>query len=244
MNIYHRTELGKLYKNDTIEVMKTLPDNSVDIIITDPPYGVIGTSDGYNQEWDTFESESHFWEFTTEWLNQCYRIMKDGAPMYIFFAQKRMFDLKNVLDKCNFTFKRMLIWHHPNLARPTRNMYIWTYDPIFYVIKGKKPNYFDASFTQKENVDVFRYAKPQNWRNGKKRLHPCEKPLELIKILITNSSQMGDMVVDPFGGSGTTAIASEELGRRWITMELDEEYCETIKTRFSSKHPQMRLDEC
>jgi DNA modification methylase len=211
--------------------------------VTNPPYGVIGTNDGYNQKWDTFESESHFWDFTREWMNQCYRVMKDGAQIYIFFAQKRMFEFKNVLDECNFNFKRVLIWHHPNLSKPTRKMYIWTYDPIFYAVKGKKVNHFDAAFTKKHNVDVFKFAKPQNWKNGKKRLHPCEKPLELTKILINNSSQPGDLVMDPFGGSGTTAVASEELGRKWISIELSNEYCELIKSRLSSVVPQSTLFE-
>jgi site-specific DNA-methyltransferase (adenine-specific) len=235
---YFKTEKGILYCEDALEKLKELEDESVDLLLTDPPYGVIGINEGYSQEWDTFSSEEEFWDFTKKWLKLAIDKMKYGASAYVFWSQKRMFDFYNLLKEFKqITFKRMLIWHHPNLAKPTRKMYLWTYDPIFFFVKGKKERYFDSNFTQGENTDVFKFMKPQNNYKNEKRLHPAQKPLDLIKILIKNSTKEGWMVLDPFLGSGTTAVASEQLNRRWIGIEKEKRYCEIIKERLRNiKH--------
>ena len=227
---FFRTDRGALFLGDALELLKEIDSKSIDLVITDPPYGVIGIQDGYKIEWDSFRSDSEFYDFTLKWLNQIYRVLKVGGQAYIFWSQKRMFRFRELVDNTKFRFKRMLIWYHSNLAKPTRKMYLWTYDPIFYLIKGDKPKYFDADFVSRHNVDVFIIPKPQNWKN-KIRYHPCEKPIELIKILIMNSSKPGDTVLDCFAGSGTTLVASEELGRRWIGIEINKEYCEIAKHR-------------
>jgi len=231
---YFKTNLGELYCADAIDVLKQLSDESIDLIVTDPPYGVVGKDKGYKQEWDTFGSEEDFWRFTEKWLSECYRVLREGGQLYVFFSQKRMFEFKRVLDEVGFNFKRMLIWHHPNLAKPTRKMYLWTYDPIFYCVRGEKAKYFDASFTSGYNVDVFCFPKPQNWGSITKRLHPAQKPIELTKILIQNSAKRGDILLDPFAGSGTTLLAAESLGIQWIGVELNEEYCKIIVERLKN----------
>ena len=230
MEPYFETALGKLYCGDALEVMEEIPPESVDLVVTDPPYGVT------EMQWDTFR-ENEYWEFTRRWLTLVYRLLKDGGQLYVFFAQKRMFEFKQVLIGAGFNFKRMLIWHHPNMVRKfTKKSYVWTYDPVFYAIKGERPKVFHSSFVNKYNVDVFTFALPQsNFTGHKKRVHPTQKPLDLVKIFIYNSSDEGDLVLDPFAGSGTTLLASEMMYRRWIGIEINPEYCDIIKKRFDDE---------
>jgi len=211
---------------DALDILKKLPDNSIDTIVTDPPYGVLGKT----QKWDKFDSNSAFADFTQKWMELCYDKAKPDASLYTFYGQKFMKEMFNMQTR--WQLKRMLIWWHPNLAKPTRKMYLWTYDPIFYFVKGKP--HFDANFSSSENVDVFRIPKPQsNWKNNF-RFHPASKPVELVKKLIKVSTKEGDTVLDPFMGGGTTGMACKLLNRNFIGIEIMPEYFKIAKNRIKN----------
>ena len=166
----------KLINGDCIEEMKKLPDGSIDAVITDPPYNVLGKT----QKWDDREYAT-FLTWTRDWMELAYDKCKPDACLLTFWGQKFMKEMFNLQTR--WQCKRMLIWHHPNLCKPTRKMYLWSYDPIFYFVKGKP--HFDGSFVGSENVDVFRIAKPQsNWKGEKFRYHPASKPVELMEKLV------------------------------------------------------------
>jgi len=213
-NRFLETNYGILYCGDCNDILPHMPGKSSDLIITDPPYGVLDI------EWDKVS----LIPFTKRWWYNLQRIKKENSSFYIFWSQKY---LKEGLEI--FNPDRVLIWHHPNLAIPTNKMFLWTYDPVFYITYGKPV--FNAVFTNGENTDVLRFAKPQSNYKGDKRLHPTQKPLELIKLFIKLSSNEDSIIIDPFAGSGTTLVVSELLKRRWIGMEINEEYCEIIKRR-------------
>jgi len=103
---------------DALNILKKLPDNSIDVIVTDPPYGVLGKT----QKWDKFESNSDFTDFTQKWMELCYDKAKPDASLYTFYGQKFMKEMFNMQTR--WQLKRMLIWWHPNLAKPTRKMYL------------------------------------------------------------------------------------------------------------------------
>jgi len=214
-----------LIQGDCLKVMRKIPDNSIDLVLTDPPYNVIGKT----QKWDDKGQVDKFMCFTKDWLNECYRILKENTACYVFFGQKYIKEFYKL--KTKFDIKRMLIWHHPNLAKPTRSVYLWTYDPIFYLVKGTPK--FDANFSQQENVDVFRYPKPQSNFNKERRYHPTSKPLNLIKKLISPTTNEKDMVLDPFLGSGTTMKACLELNRNCIGVEIEPKYIQIAKKRLN-----------
>ncbi len=112
-------------------------------------------------------------------------------------------------------------------------MFLWTYDPIFYIKFGKPT--FQSSFVGSENVDVFRYSKPQsNWPSNM-RWHPTSKPVPLIENFVKISSNENDIVLDPFLGSGTTAIAAQNMGRRFIGIEKELKYYKISKQRLKQK---------
>jgi len=208
--------VNKIICADCLEFMKDIPDKSVDLVITDPPYGVLEY-----QDWDKIELKS----FTKCWWSEIKRIVKKDSSIYIFWSQK-FISLGFRIFKPN----RMLIWHHPNLAKPTKKMFLWTYDPIFYIKQGKPV--FQPSFAGSENVDVFKFPKPQNnWIGDNAKYHPTSKPVNLIKNFIKISSNPNDIILDPFLGSGTTAVAAKQLGRNFIGIEISPKYCEIARER-------------
>ena len=215
-----------MVQGDCLKYLPKIPDENIDLIVTDPPYNVLGKT----QEWDDKGDIKEYMNWTILWLRQCYRVLKQNTACYVFWSQKYIKEFLN-LD-INFRIERMLVWHHSNLAKPTNKMYLWTYDPIFYLTKGK-PN-FKASFSEKENVDVFQYPKPQsNWKGELFRFHPTSKPVELIKKLIKPTTQEGSVVLDPFLGSGTTMLACLETNRNCIGIEIEPKYVEICKKRLN-----------
>ncbi len=222
----------KIYNGDTLEILPKL-EIKVNTIVTDPPYYVLHKT----QEWDNFRNLEEFIKFTKNWMELVYDVANDNASLYVFWSQKYMKEMFNI--DTQWEFKRMLIWHHPNLAKPTRKMYLWTYDPIFYFVKGKP--HFDANFSSRENVDVFEYSKPQsNWSRNK-RYHPASKPVELIEKLIKVSTIEGDIVLDPFMGAGSTAIACININRNFVGIEKNEKYFNVAKELIENHEKQSKI---
>jgi DNA modification methylase len=224
----------RLYLGDALKILPTI-EAKVDAIVTDPPYFVLHKT----QEWDNFNSLQEFVDFTRNWMEMVYDVAEENASLYVFWSQKYMKEMFNI--ETRWELKRMLIWHHPNLAKPTRKMYLWTYDPIFYFVKGKP--HFDANFSSQENVDVLDYSKPQSNWDKNKRYHPASKPVKLLEKLIRVSTVKGDTVLDPFMGAGSTAIACINLGRNFIGIEKDKRYFNVARQLINKYRTQGKLWE-
>jgi site-specific DNA-methyltransferase (adenine-specific) len=183
--------------------------------------------------WDKIENLK---EFTNKWFTEIKRIIKNNTSIYIFWSQKYI-----PLAYEIFNPNRMLIWWHPNLAKPTTKMFLWTYDPIFYIKFGKP--IFKASFVGSENVDVIKENKPQsNWFGENKRYHPTSKSPKLLKRFVRISSNQSDTILDPFMGSGTTGVACKELNRNFIGIEIEPKYYEIAKKRIENTETNMFVD--
>jgi len=224
---YFRSELGVLYKGDAIEVLRSLPDGSVDLVIADPPYNS-------NIEWDRKDDE---WQF--QWLEEVKRVMKEGASLYVFFAPLNMYGVEGWI-RSNLTLKNVMVWFHPNLysAGLSYGSDRWksTWDVVFYAVKGARAKHGKkvAEEGYKLNprgggFDVLVYPQPRPL------LHKAQKSLELVVKLVYCSSNEGDVVLDPFMGSGTTAVACERLRRRWIGIEIEEEFCKIARKRIEGE---------
>ena len=224
---YFETKLGVLYLGDALEVLRSLPSGSVDLVIADPPYNS-------KLEWDKKNDE---WQFL--WLEEVKRVMKEGASLYIFFAPLNMYGVEGWIRK-NLTLKNVMVWFHPNLygAGLSYGEDRWknSWDVIFYAVKGEKAKHGKkvAEEGYKLNskgggFDVMVYPQPRPL------LHKAQKPLELVMKLVHCSSNERDVVLDPFLGSGTTAVACEKLRRRWIGIEIEKEFCEVAKKRLEDE---------
>ncbi|MHA1506350.1 MAG: DNA-methyltransferase [Candidatus Asgardarchaeia archaeon] len=228
----------EIIQGDCLKLLPKIESNKIDLIVTDPPYFVLKY-----QEWDKFRSIEDYLDFTEKWMKECERVLKGGGSMYIFWSQMWIKEFYLLLDSFSkLQIKRMLIWHHPNLAKTTNRMYLWTYDPVFFIVKGDKPKKFHAKFAKKTNVDVFNIPKPQRWK-GKERYHPTEKPIKLVKIFVENSSDPGDWVLDPFLGSGTTAVVCKMLNRNFIGFEVNPDYIRIAEERINELLKQSTLEK-
>jgi len=206
---------------DCLEVLPSLEDETVDLIVTDPPYCS-------QIEWDKKDIS-----FQLEWLAEAKRILKDGGSIYVFFAPLNMLPVLDWFSR-NFTLKNIACWHHPNLygagMRYGKDRWKSTWDAILYGTKGPKAKHginvaSEAYKRYGRGFDVFIIPDPRP------KLHKAQKPLELIERLIGVSSLKGDLVLDPFLGSGTTMLACVKLARSCIGIEIDPRFAEIARKR-------------
>jgi len=217
-------ELNTIYNEDCIEGMKNIESNSIDLIVTDPPYLV---------KYKTGRRKDKSHKFTKEILNddneqllkdyiaECYRIMKDDTAMYMFCSSNKVDFFKQELEQY-FTIKNMIIWVKNNhTAGDLQSAFGRKYEIIFLVNKGR------SKFNGTRLTDVWEFKRVA----GKGQLHQNQKPIEMIEQCIEKHSNENDVVFDGFMGSGTTAVASVNKNRRYLGFELDKEYYDIASNR-------------
>ena len=215
-------ELNKIYNEDCIEGMKKIPDGSIDLICTDPPYCVGATSTGVKGTFtDLILIQPFFKELFDEWQ----RILKDGGHLYICTDWRTYPLLYSIMQKY-FQVRNLIVWDYGWIK--AGNFYRFTHEFIMFATKGKSKRQFEGN---KENSDIWR-IKTINYTSTNK-LHPSEKPVELFEKMIVNSSNEGDVILDGFIGSGTTAVAAINTGRNFIGFELDENYFDVANERIA-----------
>jgi len=205
-------ELNKIYQGDCLEIMKDIPDKSVDLVLTDPPYGIAYQKKGKPVMIGDYGNVLGLV------LPELHRILKDNGAIYIFTSFKMLGDW---LYKFQMFFKmnNLIIWDkRKNSGLQMGQNYGFSYEMIFYGSKGlhKLNGYCD---------DVLYFERKRF------KQHPTRKPKELVKKFIEMSSNENDLVLDPFLGSGTTAEACEDLNRNYIGIELNPDYVKIARQR-------------
>lgn len=216
--------MGKIINGDAIEFMKTLEDESVDLIVTDPPYkvtsrGNAGSSGGMMQTKLSMQGKifKHNDIKPIEYIPEFYRLLKNGSHCYIMTNHINLQEMLNTATECGFHFIKSLIWNKGNKIMGQFYMSQFEYILFFRKGKGKKINKCGTA-------DILNVPNKKTKGEDGKNIHDTEKPVELMKILIENSSQEGELVLDPFIGVGAVGIACKELNRDYIGIELDENY--------------------
>ena len=210
-------ELNKIIQGNCLEVMKTIPDNSIDLIVTDPPYGVSYKKSGeIYMVGDTINLVPYI-------LPEFYRLLKDDGAIYMFSSTTKLVDTLPIFN-IYFKLHSIIIWDK-RIGQIPRQLshYKLRYEPILYGSKGlhRLNSYKDDIF----QCDIVR---------GKKRIHPTQKPIEIVKYIIENSTNDKSIIFDPFIGSGTTAVACKSLGRKYIGIEINPEYCKIARNRIKA----------
>jgi len=226
---YFHTKNGILLCGDCLEVMKLIPENSIDLILTDPPYGV------NSNEMNGIDYKDRFYN-VEDISKKLFKVLKDNSRAFIFTAQKTFMEVIRGFGNSGFRLHQTLIWFRPNLAGGTKKkIYDFTsvYEQILNFHKGKPSKI--KRMEEFNNFDVLKYAQPQSNFKKDKRYHIHQKPLKLIKHLLLASSNKNDIVLDCFLGSGTTSVICERLNRKWIGIEINPEYCEIAKKRILEK---------
>lgn len=243
------------------DISKLMDGNVADIMVTDPPYNVDygGTISGNNRNIANDNlADDEFRAFLLAFYKQAYAVLKKGAPAYIFHSTKETVNFTQAMTEAGFKVAQTLVWlkNHFTLGRQD---YQWIHEPILYGWKEGVGHYFIDDRTlstvvesQAENLrkmnkadlvelvekildlptTVIKDNKPS--RSGD---HPTMKPITLCAKLMYNSSHEGDTVYEPFGGSGSTLIASEQLNRKCYAIELEPKYCDVIVRRYKELCP-------
>ena len=218
----------KLYCDDCLNIMKQIENESIDLIVTDPPYLIkYKTNRRKNKDHD-FCSEilnDDNEQLIIDYIRECYRILKNNTAMYMFCNCDKVDFFKQELENAGFKIKNMIIWVKNNwTAGDLKAQFGKQYEIIFLVNKGRK--YFNG----KRITDVWMFDKI----SGKKQLHQNQKPVDLLKQCILKHSDENDIIFDGFMGSGSTGVACIETGRKFIGVELDKKYFEIAKERIEN----------
>lgn len=222
---------------DCLELLKDIPDKSIDLVVTDCPYHIVSGGctniprkdepSGIFNRRNTFTQanaksgklfDNNDIEFE-DWLPELFRILKQDTHCYIMINARNLKQLQLEAEKAGFKFQNILVWKKNN-ATPNR-YYLNNCEFILMLRKGKAKNI--------NNMGTKNVLEIPNIIGNKK--HPTEKPVELMKILVENSSNEGDVVIDPFMGVGATGVACKNLNRNFIGIEIDERYYNIAKER-------------
>lgn len=245
-----KTELGTLYQGDCIEVAKTIKNDSVDLIFADPPFNLDKI---YPSKMDDNLKEDEYLKWSQSWINECIRILKPGGSFFLWNLPVWNSRLSAYLHgRLNF---KHWIATDIKLSLPIQGRLYPSHYSLLYFIKGEKANYFNpdrlpaqvcpkcfgdlkdyGGYKNKMNprgislTDIWLDIPPVRHKKYKKRDGSNELSVRLLDRVIEMSTKEGDLVFDPFGGSGTTYAVSEIKGRKWIGSEIDD--CDIIKNRF------------
>ncbi len=235
-----------LYNDDCIKVMKTLTNESVDVVFADPPYflsnGGKSISSGKivsvnKGEWDKKENYDDVEKFTTDWINECYRVLKNKSSIWITGTSHNIFVIKRIMEKVGFRIINIIIWKKvdpPPLIY--KNKFRFSYEFIIWADKGKGHifNYdYLYNINNKEMEDVW-VLPSVSMKEKEFGYHPTQKPECLLERIILCSSYKGQIILDPFMGSGTTCFVAKKLYREFIGIEKEEKYFDIALKRIKN----------
>ena len=229
--------------------MQLLPHNKIDLIITDPPFAINfkAKKANYNRTasrvlkgYNEIKPEDYY-DFTFDWMSQARRILKESGSMYVFSGWNNLKDILMALDDTGFTTINHVIWKY-QFGVVTKKKFVTSHYHCLYVCKNEKKRKFypfsrfkktaktkeGRSLHYKDKEDVWN-IKREYWTGDEKT--PTKLPAELIEKILQYSSKKGDVVFDPFLGSGQVVVLSKSLGRKYLGFEIVKEYYNFAKKR-------------
>lgn len=248
-----------IYNGDCIEILnEKIDDNSVDLIFADPPYNLSGNGlkwkgnktggDWFmvNEQWDKMTAPEYL-QFTRKWIGACYKTLKGTGSIYIACSYHNIGEVMIVLKQLDFKINNIITWYKINaMPNMTRRVFTHSTEFVIWAVKGSGWT-FNYEIIKEINPERQKDGRTKQMRDfwalplvqGKERLcgkdgralHPTQKPEEMLKRIILASSNKGDIVLDPFLGSGTTAVVAKRLGRKWIGIEKSKEYVKIAEKR-------------
>ncbi len=243
--------LDQTVHGDCIEVLKTLPEKSVDLIFADPPYNLqlsqelfrpnMTRVDGVDEAWDQFKSFEDYDAFTRAWLTGCRRVLKDTGTIWVIGSYHNIYRVGEILQDLGYWILNDVVWIKSN---PTPNFrgvrFTNAHETLLWAQKKKGARYTFNHHAMKFLNDDLQMR--SDWEipvcSGKERLrvhgdkaHPTQKPEALLYRVILSSSNPGDKILDPFFGTGTTGAVAKKLQRHWIGIERDAGYVQLARQR-------------
>lgn len=246
--------LNKIIQGNCIDEMKKIPDESIDLIFADPPYfmqteGILhrtnGTKfNGVEDDWDKFKDYSEYDNFTTSWLSECKRIMKKNASIWVIGSFQNIYRLGYIMQNMGFWILNDIIWSKPNAVpnfsgtrfQNSHETLIWCTknQNSKYTFNYKTMKYLNENRQEKSVWNIGICIGNERLKDDKGiKVHSTQKPEKLLYNIIISSSKPGDVIMDPFFGTGTTGVIAKASGRNYIGFEMNKEYI---------RHAQKRID--
>ena len=248
--------INKNHEGDCIEIRRKIPKGKVQLILTDPPYNASNggvnlpdnkTGGAYykvNEEWDKFGNYKDYMQFTKRWLEEADKLLAPNGSIMVCGSLHNIGEVIVALKEREYKFINLITWKKTNpMPSITKRTLTHSTEFIVWFAKGKgwKFNYKNMKkYSQgKQLRDVWEFSICQGserikGKNGR-AAHPTQKPLELFKRLVEMATDEGDIIIDPFMGSGTTAIAAMQLNRDWIGIDNNKGYIDLANKRIE-KH--------
>jgi DNA modification methylase len=242
------------------EVLKTFPEKSVEVIFADPPYNLQLEKElwrpnatrvkGVEETWDQFSSFEAYDVFTLEWMKECRRILKDSGTIWVIGSYHNIFRVGRIMQDLGFWILNDIVWIKNNPMPNFRGVrFTNAHETLIWAqkYKGKRYtfNYRAMKSINRENDQASNVQMRSDWKlslcTGKERLkidgekaHPTQKPEALLERVILSSTKPGDIILDPFFGSGTTGAVAKRLSRHWIGIEADASYVKIAQQRIDA----------
>ena len=251
-------ETDRILCGETIDVMKTLPDGSVDLVFADPPYNLQLGGDlhrpdnskvqAVDEDWDKFDCFGHYDSFCDQWLREARRLLKPNGAIWVIGSYHNIFRLGTILQNLGFWILNDVVWRKSN---PMPNFHgtrlTNAHETLIWASKSDNSKYtfnYEALKELNEGLQM-----RSDWVipicNGKERIkdhdgkkaHPTQKPEALLHRILIASSNQGDLILDPFFGTGTTGAVAKKLKRKFLGIERNENYVRVAETRIEDISP-------
>ncbi len=249
--------LDQILRGDCIEILRTLPANSVDVIFADPPYNLqlrnelyrpnLTKVDAVNDGWDQFKDFKTYDEFTRNWLSASQRVLKDTGTIWVIGTYHNIYRVGAIMQDLGFWILNDVLWIKDNPMPNFRGVRLTNaHETMIWAQKKKGARYtFNHHAMKALNEDLQMRSDWRHWKlplvNGKQRVkrngtkaHSTQKPEALLYRVILSSTNAGDTILDPFFGSGTTGAVAKKLGRHWIGIERDKTYIKIAQKRIDA----------
>lgn len=237
-SLEHISSTVDIARGDCLELMREIPSGSVDMVLCDPPYGI-----GYKTGWRI--DRSH--RFAREIENDrdlsvveaaapvMFDLLKDDSACFIFCAWNRLSEIFGILKSVGFSVKNMIVWDKcATTAGDLEGAYAHQYEMVVFATKGR------PIIRGRRHSDIWRYPRV----SSDKLVHQNQKPVELLEQMILSMSGKGDLILDPFMGSGSTGIACINTDRRFVGIEIENGYYAVAKKRLTETAAQTKLFAC
>lgn len=251
--------LNKIIQGDCVETLKQMPDASIDLIFADPPYNLQleddliryeGTKfDGVDDEWDKFPTLEAYADFCTQWISECKRVLKRNGSLWIIGSFQNIYKIGSILQDMGFWIINDIVWSKLNpVPNFSGTRFTNAHETLLWVVKDKKSK---PTFNYKTMKD-FNGGKQMKsvWEiplcTGNERLkdenghkiHSTQKPEEILKRIILSTSKEGDVILDPFFGTGTTGAVAKKYNRNYVGIEMNMTYCKIAQERIDKVIPE------
>lgn len=246
---------------DCVEGMRELPEESIDLIVTDPPFAIDfkAQRSNYNRKgsrvlegYSEVQADEYL-EFTQSWMGEAYRLLKSSGSAFVFSGWNNLKDILNVIDEVGFTTINHIIWKY-QFGVATRRKFVSSHYHCLFICKNDKERKFfvDSRYSQDDRIDggrSLRYRDMEDvwainreyWTGDIKT--PTKLPRELIEKILAYTSEKEDIVLDPFLGSGQVAVVAQMMGRKYIGYEIVPEYFEFAQSRLKEKQYRFRAKD-